>query len=71
MLRHLFPKQHVLLCAGGPAGANGVCQHVACSASGVCIVKELEETKRLYRSRTDQYRIKAVQVPLCIELCTH
>lgn len=57
--------------AGNAAGAgaaqaaaattNGICEHVACSACGVCIVKELEETRRLYRSRTDQFRIKAVQ----------
>lgn len=61
----VVPRKHLLLCAGNPAAANSVCQHVACSASAVCIVRELEETKRLYRARTDQYRIKAVQVPLC------
>lgn len=44
------------------ATTNGICEHVACSACGVCIVKELEETRRLYRSRMDQFRIKAVQV---------
>lgn len=55
----------LLLAAEPPAPANAVCGHTACSAVAVCIVKELEETKRLYRSRTDQFRIKAVEVTAC------
>ena len=60
--QHNRYRKSLLLAAEPPAPANAACGHVACSAVSVCIVKELEETKRLYRSRTDQFRIKAVEV---------
>eukprot|EP00803_Ostreobium_quekettii_P011413 evm.model.scf_1466.5 EVM.evm.TU.scf_1466.5 scf_1466:21114-29538(-) len=39
---------------------NRVCGHAACGAQTFCIVEQLEEVKRHYQGRVDQFRIKAV-----------
>lgn len=54
--------------ADAGAGANMVCNHIACSAQQFCVVEQLQTVRDNYRGRVDQFRIK---VRLVISVHVH